>query len=209
MARDRTARQRQSGYAIAAVSFIGMIAMAGAATMMSTAPVAEVAEIERSLDGVRRHWGSVGMFAYAVSRGRQDGACSGTCGSGDATRAAFYQSYVIEIYNAKDNKNKLVRKNPTQRRWLYTELSNDHFYDIRTTVSVLNGFLSDGKLAMESTLAQVGDSLEDRNADTDQGDIRMELCTGLAAAGDACQILIPGSNTSGIARVQDFRVIRP
>jgi len=202
-----TARRRQSGYAIAAVSFIGMIAMAGAATMLSTAPVAEVAEIEHNLQHVRGHWASVGMLAYTISRGRQDGACDGSCTDGDITRADKSQNYAKEIYNAKPNG--LTNKNPNLRRWSYPELKADYYPELRSTVSILNGLLSDGKLVMETVLLDVGPFFGDKHTEAGTADTRAEICTGLAAAGDACHTLLSNTNTSGIARLQDFRIIRP
>lgn len=205
--RKQGRRKRQSGYAIAAVSFIGMIAMTGAASMMSTTPVAEVAEIEHNLLQVRGHWASVGMFTYAISRGRQDGACVALCVLGDATRAASYQTYVEEIYNAKNKK--LTTNNPKVRRWIYDEISADYSVDLISTISDLNALLLDGKLLFETELDDVGDFFLERKSTVESADTRAEICTGLAVATAVCLTTIINLNNSGIVRVQDFRIIRP
>lgn len=207
MARSSRIRQRQSGYAIAAVSFIGMIAMAGAASMLSTGPVAEVAEIEENLLQVRGHWASVGMFSYAISRGRQDGACAADCVQGDDTRVDSYQAYVEEIYNAK-NKN-LTTNNPTAMRWTYDEVNADYHVQLTSTVSDLNLAVLDGKLLFQTELDDFGDFFDAKRAGISSAQTRAEFCTGLAAAGDACLTTVANPNNSGIARVQDFRILRP
>lgn len=200
-------QQRQSGYAIAAVSFIGMIAMAGAASMLSTAPVAEVAEIEENLLQVRGHWASVGMFTYAISRGRQDGACPGLCLLGDATRVGSYQDYVEEIYNAK-NKN-LTTNNPSSMRWIYDEINDGYHVQLTSTVSDLSLLLLDGKLLFETELDDFGDFFDAKRAGIISAQTRAEFCTGLSIANAACLTTILNLNNSGIARVQDFRILRP
>ncbi|MDF1731416.1 MAG: hypothetical protein P1U49_07930 [Minwuia sp.] len=207
MARRSRIRQRQSGYAIAAVSFIGMIAMAGAASMLSTAPVAEVAEIEENLLQVRGHWASVGMFSYAISRGRQDGACAADCVLGDATRVDSYQAYVEEIYNAR-NKN-LTTNNPTAMRWTYDEVNADYHVQLISTVSDLDLAVLDGKLLFQTELDDFGGFFDAKRAGITSAQTRAEFCTGLAAAGDACLTTVANPNNSGIARVQDFRILRP
>lgn len=205
--RRQESRKHQSGYAIAAVSFIGMIAMTGAASMMSTAPVAEVAEIEHNLLQVRGHWASIGMFSYAISRGRHDGACAIDCTQGDTTRAASYQAYVEEIYNARNNQ--LTTNNPRARRWTYDEISADYSVDMLSTVSDLNTAVLDGKLLFETELDGIGDFLAGRKTTVESAATRAEICAGLAAATDACLTTIVDTNNSGIVRVQDFRITRP
>ncbi len=203
MARNR---QRQSGYAIAAVSFIGMIAMAGAASMLSTGQVAEVAVIEENLLQIRGHWASVGMFSYAISRGRQDGACDATCNQGDRTRTDGYQDYVEEIYNAR-NRN-LTTNNPISMRWAYGEINADYFVQLVATVSDLNA-ADDGRLLIEMEQDSFGDFFDPRKADIASARLHVEFCTGLASTGDACLTGIPDSTIGGISRVQDFRILRP
>ena len=204
-------RQRQAGYAIAAVSFIGMIAMAGAATMLSTAPVAEVAGIEENLLEVRGHWAAIGMYSYAISRARHDGTCSPNCNQGDRTRVDGYQAYVEEIYNAK-NKN-LTTNNPTSMRWAYGELHPDYHVQLFSTVSDPDGGTDDGRLLFETALDQFafgdffGSNPGARTLHSAQ--TRAVVCTGLAAAGDACLNSIDNTNTSGVSRLQDFRINRP
>ncbi len=204
-------RQRQSGYAIAAVSFIGMIAMAGAATMLSTAPVAEVAGIEENLLQVRGHWAAIGMYSYAISRARQDGTCSPRCNQGDSNRVDGYQAYVEEIYNAK-NKN-LATNNPNAMRWAYTELHPDYHVQLEATVSDLDGGSLDGRLLFVTGLHQFGFGdffgIGPGEGSLHSADTRIEFCTGLAAAGDACLNSIDSTNTSGVSRLQDFRINRP
>lgn len=203
------ARQRQSGYAIAAVSFIGMIAMAGAATMLSNAPVAEVAGIEENLLQIRGHWAAIGMYSYAISRARHDGTCSPNCNQGDRTRVDGYQAYVEEIYNAK-NKN-LTTNNPTSMRWSYGELHPDYHVQLVSTVSDPDGGTDDGRLLFETGLDTFGfgDFLDPKRLTLHSAQTRAVVCTGLAAVGDACLNSIDNANTSGVSRLQDFRINRP
>lgn len=202
-------RRHQAGYAIAAVSFIGMIAMAGAATMLSTAPVAEVAEIEESLLQIRAHWGSVGMLSYAISRGRQDGACGGDrCNKDDTDRRDIYQAYVEEIYNAKGKT--LTTNKPSEMNWTYEEIDDEYFVQLQATVKDLD-LADDGKLSFEIDPVDFGtffDENRDKKSFT-SAHILVEFCTGLAAAGDACLNSIAKTNTSGVSRLQDFRIEEP
>lgn len=202
-------RPHQAGYAIAAVSFIGMIAMAGAATMLSTAPVAEVAEIEESLLQIRGHWATVGMLSYAISRGRQDGACGGDlCNKDDSDRLDIYQAFAEEIYNAKAKT--LTTNKPSAMRWIYDEIDPEYHVQILTTVKDLEAAVN-GRLSFEFNLEDFGVFLgddRDKKSFTSTNTL-VEFCTGLAAAGDACLNSIAKSNISGISRLQDFRVDRP
>lgn len=202
-------RPHQAGYAIAAVSFIGMIAMAGAATMLSTAPVAEVVEIEESLLQIRGHWASVGMLSYAISRGRQDGACGGDrCNKDDIDRRDIYQAFVEEIYNAKNKT--LTTNKPSALRWIYDEIDAEYHVQLQSTVKDLDD-ADNGKLSFETDLVDFGEFFdEDRKKKSfTSAHTLVELCTGLASAGDACLNSIAKSNNSGISRLQDFRIKWP
>ena len=200
-------RRHQAGYAIAAVSFIGMIAMAGAATMLSTAPVAEVAEIEESLLQIRGHWASVGMLSYVISRGRQDGACDSRCNRGDRDRLDTYQVYAKEIYNAKINQ--LTTNKPFSLRWIYDEIDPSYHVQLQSTVKDLDD-ADNGKLSFETKLVVLGGFFEESRTkeSVTSANTLAVICTGLATAGDACLNSIGKNNISGISRLQDFRIDR-
>lgn len=200
------ARVRQSGYALAAISLLGMAAMGSAALFITESGVGEAAAVEDDLIRVRANWAMNGHLNYVLSRARQDGACFGDCTEADTTRVGKLNNYGLEIHNAVPAKE--VNNNGSQRRWLYDEINEEYAVDTSFT-GADTGTLLDGRV-----LAGVG--FQPSNIRLNSIDAALNrtpehqatLCAGLANPGDNCPIAVTNDNTSGIVRIVDFRVVR-
>ena len=203
-----TARRRQSGYAIASVSLIGLMAMASAALLVTDGQVSERQAIEEQLVRIRANWAVMGHLTYVISRTRQDGVCDGTCGGGDNERRATVEAYLGEIYNANIGGFK-SGGGTKQRRWGYAEIADNYAIDTAGTVSDAAGGVDDGSLTVQVRFANSNARTDFVNDVLGRFDDRdATLCVGLAAAGDPCPALLGNEEAGGIARIQDFRIVR-
>lgn len=199
-------RRRQAGYAIAAISLIGLAAMSAAAMMISDDGASDAAQLEEGLVKLRAEWAAVGHMTYTISRARQQGLCNGNCGSDDSSRAGRLQGFAEELYNA--NGSGITNGGGTNRFKLeYTELSAT--YSIDTDVQVSDRDTpTDGRLDIairilgSANVPTVKKTLQQMNG------FGATLCVGLAAAGDPCPAALTKSDTGGIARLAEFRVDR-
>lgn len=200
------ARARQSGYALAAISLLGMAAMGSAALFITEGGAGESAAVEDDLVRVRANWALNGHMNYVLSRARQDGACFNSCADSDTTRAESLGKFGKEVHNAVPAKE--VNKNGSQRRWLYGEINDEYAIDTQVVAADV-GTLLDGQIAVDvafqpSTI---------RLPSIDQTLLRVPahqatLCAGLDNVGDNCPTIVSNDNTSGIVRIVDFRVVR-
>lgn len=200
------ARTRQSGYALAAISLLGMAAMGSAAVLIAESGVNEGSAIEDDLVRVRANWAMNGHLTYVLSRARQDGACHLDCSDSDTTRSETSKNFSREIHNAVPAK--LVKNAGSQRRWSYGEINTE--YAIDTAISGTDtGTLVDGQFKLDTRIAislirlqSVDDALNRIPS------IETTVCAGLSNPGDNCPTVVTNENTSGIVRIVDFRVVR-
>lgn len=203
----RNRRQSQSGYALAAISLLGLGAMSVTAVAITDGGVGDAAAVEENLIRVRANWAVTGHMNYMLSRARQDGLCDTDCQGADATRRSQFTDYGEEVYNANvagpKNGNGAI-----QLRWAYDEIRPE--YAIDTGIAVVDTNTStDGRLRLEVRY-------ENSNARADDIDVVLdripefdaEICGGLADPADNCPAVITNDNLSGIVRIVDFRVKR-
>lgn len=200
------ARVRQSGYALAAISLLGMAAMGSAALFITESGVGEAAAVEDDLIRMRANWAMNGHLNYVLSRARQDGACFTACADSDTSRAGTLDDYGREVYNAVPAKE--VNKNGSQRRWLYDEINGEYAVDTNLAGADI-GTLLDGRIIVSVGFQPSNIRLDSIDEALNRiPEHQATLCAGLANPGDNCPLAVTNDNTSGIVRIVDFRVVR-
>lgn len=201
-------RKRQGGYAIAAISLLGLAAMSAAAMMISDGGSGDSAQLEEELVKLRAEWAAVGHMTYVISRARQDGLCDSNCSSNDGTRAVRLQVLAEEIYNANTSGIKAGAGGKNRFKLEYAEFGTKYSFDTALFASDINS-ATDGMLDLTITFPDSSGNVDlVRDSLRRMTSFGATLCVGLAAAGDPCPATLASNETGGIARLAEFRVIR-
>ncbi|WP_417518827.1 hypothetical protein [Minwuia sp.] len=196
---------RQSGYAIAAISIMGLAAMTSAAILVQESGVTEADAVEENLVRVRANWAAQGHLNYILSRLREDGSCNNDCKSSDNTRVSRTDGFGNELTNANQNG---PSANGNRRRWQYAEIDENYAIDVALEAFDAGG-TSDGKIQVDTVF--LGSSVRLQNVDqvlTRMTGLTATICTALTSSGDTCPVAVADTDVGGIARIEDFRVLR-
>lgn len=199
-------RKRQGGYAIAAISLLGLAAMSATAVMITDGGVNEADRVEEQLVRLRAEWAVVGHMTYAISRARQDGLCDPACDKNDNDRQDRLQIFFTEPFNAKNSG--LTENSPNRRRWQYNEISSSYAIDTDFKLSDLDSETENGRFHVLYDFPNSNRFEHITRILARMGEFQSSICFGLASAGDPCPVSLGVNDTGGIARIADFSVIQ-
>jgi len=194
---------------LATVIFVLFFCVLAGSQLLRHGVATESQAIENSLAKSRVYWAMKGHLAYVLSRARSDNdICNGNCTSDDLAsdpqnRVIGLSAFLTPIHD--------IDVALRRRRWDYSDVSGDYFFDISDEVDNHADSLAasnDGHIQFLIRLDTVGDHTLLSGLDTRILDMRADVCFGLSSFTNHCT-KVDGSNNSfsGISHVTAIKRI--